>query len=55
MLDSSPVKRTPKGKERAEAVIKFIEALTVPSGTGAGKRFKLDEWQKEFIRDIYEP
>ena len=55
MLDSSPVKRTPKGKERAQAVIKFIEALTVPSGTGAGKRFKLDEWQKEFIRDIYEP
>ena len=55
MLDSSPIKRTPKGKERAEKVIKFIETLTVPSGTGAGKRFKLDEWQKEFIRDIYEP
>jgi phage terminase large subunit-like protein len=55
LLDSSPVKRTPKGKERAELVIKFIETLTVPSGTGAGKRFKLDKWQKDFIRDIYEP
>ena len=55
MLDSSPVKRTPKGKERAQAVIDFIEALTVPSGKGVGKPFKLDKWQKDFIRDIYEP
>jgi len=55
LLDSLPIKRTPKGKERAEKVIKFIETLTVPSGTGAGKRFKLDKWQKDFIRDIYEP
>jgi phage terminase large subunit-like protein len=27
----------------------------VPSGTGAGKPFKLAKWQKNFIQDIYEP
>jgi phage terminase large subunit-like protein len=53
--DSSPVKRTPQGKARAKAVIDFIERLTVPSGTGQGKPFKLDAFQKHFIRDIYEP
>jgi phage terminase large subunit-like protein len=53
--DSSQVKRSPKGKQRALNVIKFIERLTVPSGTGQGKPFKLDPWQKLFIRDIYEP
>ena len=55
MPDSSPVKRTPKGRVRAQNVIKFIETLTVPSGTGQGKRFKLEPFQKDFIRDIYEP
>jgi phage terminase large subunit-like protein len=29
--------------------------LTVPSGTGQGKPFKLEQWQTKFIRDIYEP
>jgi phage terminase large subunit-like protein len=29
--------------------------LTVPSGTGQGKPFNLQKWQKDFIRDIYEP
>lgn len=55
MTDSWPVKRTPKGRDKADEVIGFIEALTVPSGTGAGQPFKLDPWQKLFIRDIYEP
>jgi phage terminase large subunit-like protein len=27
----------------------------VPSGHGAGRPFKLDKWQRDFIRDIYEP
>ncbi|MFH0298374.1 terminase TerL endonuclease subunit [Bradyrhizobium sp. 31Argb] len=49
------VKRTTKGKWRAARVIEFIEQLTIPSGKGQGKRFKLDLWQKQFIRDIYEP
>ncbi|MHC2399121.1 phage terminase large subunit-like protein [Bradyrhizobium barranii subsp. barranii] len=55
MPDSSPVKRTPQGKARAKAVVDFIERLTVPSGTGQGKPFKLDAFQKLFIRAIYEP
>jgi phage terminase large subunit-like protein len=48
-------KRTPKGRGRAKAVIRFIEQLTIPSGTGQGKPFKLESFQKDFIRDIYEP
>lgn len=40
---------------RAARVIQFIEALTIPSGEGAGGRFKLREWQKEFIRAVYDP
>jgi phage terminase large subunit-like protein len=39
--------------DRAERVIAFIGHLTVPSGVGQGKPFVLDEFQKEFIRDIY--
>lgn len=44
-----------RNKTRANRVIKFIECLTIPSGVGAGKPFKLRPWQKKFIRDIYEP
>jgi len=36
-------------------VIRFIEHLTIPSGTGQGKRFRLEPFQKAFIRDCYEP
>jgi phage terminase large subunit-like protein len=50
-----PVRRTAEGRRRANAVIEFIERLTVPSGVGQGKPFKLEPWQKKFIRDIYEP
>ena len=49
------MKRTLHGRRRAARVIKFIETLTVPSGMGQGRRFKLATWQKKFIRDIYEP
>src|SRR5262245_9314891 len=52
---SSQVRRTADGRRRAAAVIAFIEHLTVPSGKGQGKPFKLAGWQKKFIRDIYEP
>lgn len=51
----SPVKRTADGKLRAKRVIDFIERLTVPSGKGRGKPFKLIREQKMFIRDVYEP
>jgi phage terminase large subunit-like protein len=49
------VKRTAQGKDKAQEVIEFIQALTVPSGIGAGRPFKLDTWQKDFIKDVYEP
>lgn len=52
---ASAVERTAEGKRRAARVIKFIETLTVPSGQGHGRPFKLMGWQKRFIRDIYEP
>lgn len=41
--------------KRADKVIRFIEALKVPSGVGQGGFFKLHPFQKQFIRDIYEP
>src|SRR4051794_24458547 len=41
--------------DRAARVIAFIECLVVPSGEGQGGPFKLREWQKRFVRDIYEP
>ncbi len=44
-----------RDRARAEAVIRFIENLTVPSGVGAGEPFILRPWQKRWIRDIYEP
>jgi phage terminase large subunit-like protein len=52
---SSPVRRTPEGRLRAKRVIDFIGQLTVPSGIGQGEPFKLDKFQRDFIRDIYEP
>jgi phage terminase large subunit-like protein len=52
---SSRVKRTKDSRQRAKDVIDFIECLTVPSGNGQGELFKLQKWQKDFIRDIYEP
>src|SRR5215831_13271309 len=53
--DYSQVKRTVAGKQRAKRVIDFIQKLTVPSGKGHGQRFRLRKFQKQFIRDIYEP
>lgn len=41
--------------DRAARIISFIELLTVPSGKGQGAPFRLEPWQKDFIRDIYEP
>lgn len=47
--------RVLKNNERAERVIAFIEALTVPSGVGQGGPFKLRQWQRKFIYDVYAP
>jgi len=41
--------------DRAQRVIEFIELLIVPSGVGQGGNFNLLEFEKDFIRDIYEP
>jgi phage terminase large subunit-like protein len=36
-----------------DKIIKFIECLIIPSGKGAGEHFKLRQFQKKFIYDIY--
>lgn len=41
--------------DRANLVIRFIENLTVPSGQGAGGRFLLRPFQKDFIYAVYGP
>ena len=40
---------------RVQMIYDFIEQLKVPSGKGAGGFFKLDNFQKAFIADIYNP
>lgn len=41
--------------ERVKLIFKFINSLTVPSGVGAGRPFKLRKWQRRFIRRVYGP
>lgn len=41
--------------ERADRIIQFIEGLAITSGTLAGQPFRLRDWQKALIRDIYDP
>lgn len=40
---------------RAERVISFIEKLKITIGATSGSNFRLREWQKDFIRDVYSP
>jgi phage terminase large subunit-like protein len=40
---------------RVQNIIDFIELLIVPSGNGQGSTFKLMDFQKEFISDVYGP
>ena len=42
-------------EDRVERIIKFIECLIVPSGKGSGKPFKVRDWQRKFIQDVYGP
>jgi phage terminase large subunit-like protein len=55
VANGKPEEKQIRRAARAERVIEFIECLTVPSGEGQGGKFELREWQKDFIRDIYEP
>ena len=41
--------------ERADRVIQFIEKLTIPDGPALGQKIVLDQWEIDWIRDIYEP
>ena len=41
--------------QRVQNIINFIELLYVPSGDGQGGTFKLMDFQKEFINDVYGP
>jgi phage terminase large subunit-like protein len=52
-LTASLPRRTAEGKLRAARVIAFIERLTVPRGQG--RPFWLCKFQKNFLRDVYEP
>ena len=40
---------------RADRVIAFIETLKTPDGSSVGAPFRLREWQKEIIREVYGP
>ena len=43
------------GLSRSELVTQFIQTLTITAGTDAGKPFKLRDWQKDIIRQVYDP
>src|SRR5262245_50975446 len=38
---------------RAERVIRFIEKLRITSGMHAGRPFKLRDWQRAIIQELY--
>jgi phage terminase large subunit-like protein len=40
---------------RVQAVIDYIQLLTIPSGVGAGGPFILRDWQRKFINRVYGP
>ena len=44
-----------RNSERVRDIISFIEKLTVPSGKGEGKPFKMRRFQRRFIQDVYGP
>jgi phage terminase large subunit-like protein len=44
-----------KGLSRSQRVIAFCEDLTITSGTEAGEKLRLRDWQIEFIRAVYDP
>lgn len=47
--------RKKRGATRSDRIIAFIECLTIPSGEGQGGPFRLRDWQRRFVRDVYDP
>jgi len=47
--------RNPPISRRSDRIIEFIERLQVPSGIGQGKPMRLRDWQKDLIRNTYDP
>lgn len=41
--------------DRGERVIRFIETLRIPEGMHVGQPFRLRDWQKDIIRQVYGP
>lgn len=41
--------------KRSDRIIQFIETLRLPDGTQAGELVVLRDWQKEIIRESYDP
>lgn len=41
--------------DRGEKVIQFIETLCIPEGMHVGQPFRLRYWQKDIIRQVYNP
>jgi phage terminase large subunit-like protein len=46
---------TLKDLTRSQKVIAFCEDLTITSGPDEGKKLRLRDWQRAFIRAVYEP
>lgn len=44
-----------EGLSRADRVIRFVQSLKITAGKGAGRKFRLREWQRRIIRGIYGP
>lgn len=44
-----------KQLEPVSRVVSFLERLTIPSGYGAGKPFRVRPWQRKIIEGIYGP
>ena len=42
-------------RRKSQQIIQFIETLKLPDGAYAGKPFRLREWQKHMIREIFDP
>ncbi|MGE0766838.1 MAG: terminase large subunit [Hyphomicrobiaceae bacterium] len=43
------------GLTRSERVIAFIETLTITAGPLAGTKLEVRDWQRTFLRDLYDP